>query len=103
MEVPTILKACHDSACTGHFFGQLIGQKILRTGYSWPTLFKDSHNYVKKYDVCQRYARNDLRMDMPLHVLLPLVPFEKWGIDYVGEVHPHSSKRMAYIVVPLST
>ena len=36
---------------------------------------------------------------MPLHVSLPLIPFEKWGIDYVGEVHPKSSKGMAYIVV----
>ena len=28
-----------------------------------------------------------------------LVPFEKWEIDYVGEVHLYSSKDMAYIVV----
>ena len=47
----------------------------------------------------KRYARNDLHIEMPLHVSLLLVPFEKWGIDYVGEVHPHSSKGMAYIVV----
>ena len=38
-------------------------------------------------------------MEMPLHISLPLVPFEKWKIDYVGEVHRHSSKGMAYIVV----
>jgi transposase InsO family protein len=98
-EVPSILLACHDSACGGHFSGQLTGQKILRAGYFWPTLFKDSHDYVKKCDVWQRYARNDLRMEMPLHVSLPLVPFEKWGIDYVGLVHPHSSRGMVYIVV----
>jgi hypothetical protein len=99
VEVPSILAACHDSACGGHFSGQLTGQKILRAGYFWPTLFKDAYDYVKRCDACQRYARNDLRMEMPLHVSLPLVPFEKWGIDYVEEVHPHSSKEMAYIVV----
>ena len=38
-------------------------------------------------------------MKMPLHVSLPLVPFEKWGIDYLGPVHPSSSKGMVYIVV----
>jgi hypothetical protein len=38
-------------------------------------------------------------MEMPLHVLLPLILFEKWGIDYVGEVHSHFSKEMVYIVV----
>ena len=98
-EVPNIIASCHDSACGGHFSGQLTGQKILRAGYFWPTLFKDSHAYVRKCDVCQRYARNDLRMKMPLHVSLPLAPFEKWGIDYVGPVHPSSSRGMVYIVV----
>lgn len=38
-------------------------------------------------------------MEMPLHMSLSLVPFEKWRIDYVGEVHPHSSKKTTYIVV----
>jgi len=98
-EVPSILTACHDSACGGHFSGQLTGQKILRAGYYWPTLFKDAHAYVRRCDACQRFARNDLHMHLPLHISLPLVPFEKWGIDYVGEIHPHSSRGMAYIIV----
>ena len=48
MEVPDIIAACHDSACGEHISGQLTGQKILRAGYFWPTLFKDTHDYVKK-------------------------------------------------------
>ena len=98
-EVPDILTSCHNSACGGHFLGQLTGQKILRAGYFWPTMSKDSHAYVKNCDACQRFAQNDLRMEMLLHISLPLVPFEKWWIDYVGEVYPHSPRRMAYIVV----
>ena len=47
-EVPDILTSCHDSACGGHFSGQLTGQNILRAGYFSPTLFKDSHAYVKR-------------------------------------------------------
>lgn len=99
VEVPSILATCHDSACSGHFLRQLKGRKILRVGYFWPNLLKDAHNYMKKCDACQRYARNDLRMELPLHVFLPLILFDKWGINYVGEVLPHSSKGMAYIVV----
>lgn len=76
-EIPTILYACHDSACGGHFSSTLTSQKVLRAGYYWPTLFNNAHEYVKSYDACQRYARNDLRMELPLHVSLPLVPFEK--------------------------
>ena len=99
VEALSILAACHDSVCGGHFSGLLTGQKVLRAGYFWPELFKDAKEYVKKCDACQRYTMNDLRMEMPLHMSLPLVPFEKWRINYVGEVHPHSSKGMAYIVV----
>jgi hypothetical protein len=99
MEIPTILSACHDSACGGHFSGTLTAQKVLRAGYYWPTLFQDAHEYTKRCDACQRYARNDLRLNLPLRVSLPLVPFEKWGIDYIGEVHPSSSSGMKHIVV----
>ena len=73
LEVPIILEVCHDSACGGHFYGQLTCQEILRAGYFWPTLFKNSHDYVKKCDACQMYVRNDLRMEMSLHVSLPLI------------------------------
>ena len=99
VEVPDIVEACHNSAYGGHFSGQLTGMKILRACFFWPTLFQDSYDYVRKCDVCQRCAWNDLRMEMSLHISLSLIPFEKWGIDYVGEVHPNSSGGMAYIVV----
>jgi hypothetical protein len=98
-EFPSILEACHDSACGGHFSGHLIAQKVLRTGYFWPTLFADVEDHTKRCDPCQRYARNDLHMDLPLHPSLPLTPLEKWGIDYVGPVSPPSSKRNEYIIV----
>lgn len=52
VEVPTILEVCHDSTYGGHFSGQLTGQKILRAGYLWPSLFRDSHDYVKRCDAC---------------------------------------------------
>ena len=101
--MPDILTSCHDSAYGGHFSRQLIGQKILRAEFFWPTLFKNSHAYVRKCDAYQHYVRNDLRMEMPLHISLPLVPFEKWRIDYVGPVRPNSLREMVYIVAARNT
>ncbi len=92
--VPAILKACHDSVCGGHFLGRLIAQKAFRTRYFWPTMFVNAKSHTKRCDVCQRYARNDLHLDLPLNSSLPLVPFEKWGIDYIGPIHPTSSRGM---------
>ena len=91
-EVLSILKACHDSTCGGHFSSQLTGQKILRARYFWSTLFKESHEYVSRCDACQMYVRNDLQMKMPLLVSLPLVPFEIWEIEYVEKSTPIPQK-----------
>ena len=102
-EVPDILTSCHDSASGGYFLGQLTCQKIMRARYLWPTVFMNSHAYVRLCDACQRYAQNDLRMETPLHISLSLVLFEKWGINYVGPVHTNSSRGMAYIVVAMKT
>ena len=99
IEVPDILEACHDSAYGGHFSKQLTGQKILRAGYYWPTLFADAEAYAKKCDAYQRYVRNDLHMDLSLHSTLPISPLEKWGIDYIGPIAPMSSKRNQYIII----
>ena len=89
-KVSNILEACHDSACGGYFSRRLTGQKILRAGYYWPTLFADVEAYAKKCDACQRYAWNDLQMDLPLQSTLPISPLEKWGIDYIGPIAPMS-------------
>jgi hypothetical protein len=62
-------------------------------------MFADVESHTKRCDVCQRYAQNDLHLDLPLNPSLPLVPFEKWGIDYIRPIHPTSSKGMQYIIV----
>jgi RNase H-like domain found in reverse transcriptase/Integrase core domain/Integrase zinc binding domain len=98
-EATKILEACHDGTCGGHFSGRLSALKILRAGYFWPTMFADAHRYATRCDACQRYARNDLHMALPLNPSLPLLPFEKWGIDYVGPVHPTSPRQNAYILL----
>lgn len=40
-EVKNILNYCHARACGGYIFGIFVAQKILCTGYYWPTLLKD--------------------------------------------------------------
>jgi hypothetical protein len=89
-EVPLILKGCHDDCCGGHFAGFVTAQKTLQSGYWWPTLFKDAALYAKKCDPCQRVGKPVPSSAMPLHPILAQVPFEKWGIDFVGPIKPPS-------------
>ncbi|RVW83934.1 Gag-Pol polyprotein [Vitis vinifera] len=48
-----ILSHCHESACGGHFASQKTAMKVLQSGFTWPSLFKDAHimwvDYVSKW------------------------------------------------------
>eukprot|EP00253_Pinus_taeda_P003091 PITA_03091 len=47
-EILDILKECHDEPCDGHFADKRMAYKIISLGYHWPSLFKDTKEYVKK-------------------------------------------------------
>ena len=51
-EILEILKACHDEPCGGHFSNKRTAYKILLLGYYWPSIFKDTKEYVKRCDSC---------------------------------------------------
>ena len=39
-----ILRHCHESACGGYFASEKTAMKVLKSGFFWPSLFKDAHN-----------------------------------------------------------
>eukprot|EP00253_Pinus_taeda_P025390 PITA_25390 len=73
-------------------------QKILRAGYFWPSIFKDCILAVCSYHECQIYQRNMRAPPAPLHPVVIISPFAKWGIDYVT-CNPHSARGHGYIIV----
>eukprot|EP00253_Pinus_taeda_P026141 PITA_26141 len=69
--MPDILKACHDEPCSGHFADKRMAYKILSLGYYWPSLFKDTKEYVKRSDSCQRVGKSTLSNEIPLQPQKP--------------------------------
>lgn len=53
-EVRHILTSCHNAPYEGNFGGVRTSAKVLKSGYLWPSLFKDAHEFVKSRDRCQR-------------------------------------------------
>ena len=87
-EVLSILLHCHSSPYGGHFGGLRTAAKVLQSGYYWPTLFKDAHEYVKTCDRCQRCGNISQRHEMPLNNILEVELFDVWGIDFMGPFTP---------------
>ena len=87
-----VLQELHDGPTSGHYVGDTTAHKILRASYYWPTLFEDSHNYVRKCQVCQTAVGRQKKPSLSLQPINIEQPFDQWGLDIIGETVPHSSK-----------
>ena len=78
--------------------GFATAQKIFRVGYFWPSLFKDCINVVRKCHNCQIFDRKMHAPLAPLHPIIVVGPFAKWGINFIT-CNPHSAGGHAYIIL----
>ncbi|XP_075091529.1 uncharacterized protein LOC142171735 [Nicotiana tabacum] len=98
-EVKLVLYDCHASPYGGHHGGDRTTAKVLQSRFYWPTLFKDAHAFVKKYDQCQRPRTTTRRHDMPLNNILEVEIFYVWDIDFMGPLP--LSKGSKYILLAM--
>eukprot|EP00253_Pinus_taeda_P029093 PITA_29093 len=78
--------------------GYAIAQKILRAGYFWPSLFKDCITAIQKCHNCQIFDHKMHAPPAPLHPIIVVGPFGKWGINFMT-CNPHSAGGHAYIIL----
>ena len=83
-EIESILQHCHSREVGGHFGATKTAAKFLQSGFYWPTLFKDSYNFVTKCDRYQRVRNISRKNDMPLNNILVIEFFDVWGIDFIA-------------------
>nr|GFA21150.1 DNA-directed DNA polymerase [Tanacetum cinerariifolium] len=81
----------------GHHGANLTAMKIFDSGFFWPTIYKDAHEFVKNCDSCQRQGKISQRDEMPQNSIQVCEIFNVWGIYFMG---PFSSSRgNKYILV----
>nr|GEV72125.1 reverse transcriptase domain-containing protein [Tanacetum cinerariifolium] len=83
-EALDILEACHNGPTKGHHGANLTAKKIFDSGFFWPTIYKDAHEFVKNYDSCQRQGKISQRDEMPQNSIQVCKIFDVWGIDFMG-------------------
>lgn len=91
----------HSSICGGHHYWKTIAHKILRAGYCWPTLFSDVFSFIKSCDSWQRFEGKQQLKSLPLKPIHACGPFWQWGLDFIGEINPHSCGQHRWILVSI--
>ncbi|XP_057863203.1 uncharacterized protein LOC131071404 [Cryptomeria japonica] len=97
-EAKQIVEQFHNRFGTGHGASLATAHQILRAGYYWSTLFRDTHEHVKTCHTCQVAAVREKNPAMLLQPVIESRPFAMWGIDFIGMINPPSSAQHRYIL-----
>ena len=90
---------CHSSACGGHFAARKTTDKILQSGFYWPTIFKDAHHFYMECLQCQAALNISKRDEMPMRPILEVEIFDLWGIDFMGPFPPFDGKEFILVAI----
>jgi hypothetical protein len=101
-ETDKLLQETHGSSNSvihvcGHFSAKTNSFNIIRKGYYWPLIFRDSYKFSRSCDKCQKFAGKECLSAMPLQPTLYDFPFLKWGLDFIGPINPPSSAGQVFI------
>ncbi|XP_059294835.1 uncharacterized protein LOC132047875 [Lycium ferocissimum] len=78
------MQQVHSGYRGNHSSGRSLARCLLRAGYYWNTIDKDSQNFVCRCKECQAYASAIHHPAEPLHLVITPWPFMKWGLDIMG-------------------
>jgi hypothetical protein len=62
-------------------------------------MMDDCIKYQKRCEACQRFRNIQLALTDVMNSIVKSWPFRGWGQDFIGEIHPISSKGHWFILV----
>ncbi|GJX03153.1 reverse transcriptase domain-containing protein [Tanacetum coccineum] len=97
-EALEILSACHNGPTGGHHGANLTAKKIFDSGFFWPTIYKDAHEFVKNCDSCLTSKENFKHDELPHKTTSQVCEiFDMRGIDFWARSRLHDGNK--YILV----
>jgi hypothetical protein len=87
----------HEGLCGTHQAAPKMKWALRRVGFFWPIMMSDCVGYQRRCAACQWFGNIQTA---PASLLNPIVkpwPFKGWGLDFIGEIHPSSSKGHRFI------
>ena len=99
-EARYILEEIHRGICGDHAGPRSLVNKVMQTGYFWPTMQMDAVELMKKCDKCQRYGNVQRLLAERLTTTASSWPFAQWGINIVGP-QPQGKGQIKFLLVAI--
>jgi hypothetical protein len=91
----------HKGICDTHQSVHKMKWLLHRAGFYWPTMLNDCFRYYKGCKSCQKFGDVQLAPASMLHPIIKPWPFRRWASDFVGQIHPASSKGHRFVLVTM--
>jgi hypothetical protein len=93
------VREVHDGICGAHQSAYKMNWLLRGAGFYWPTMMDDCVKYQKGCEACQRLRNLQLAPAGVMNSIMKPLPFRGWGLNFIGEIHPGSSKGHLFILV----
>jgi len=89
----------HEGICGTHQSAPKMKWLLRQAGFYWPTMMANCFRYYKGCEECQRFGNIQLVPAAVLHPIIKPWPFRGWGLDFIGQIYPLSSKAHKLVLV----
>jgi hypothetical protein len=79
-----LLKEIHSGFCSAHIGTRALASKAIKQGFYWPSINNDVKKLVQECEACQKTTNQQNLPSMPVHLIPPSWPLQRWGMDLVG-------------------
>jgi hypothetical protein len=79
-----LLKEIHIRFCGAHIGTRALAGTTIKQGFFWPSINLDAKKLVQQCEACQKTANQQNLPSMPVHLIPPSWPLQRWGMDLVG-------------------
>jgi hypothetical protein len=93
------MREVHEGICDTHQSAPKMKWLLHRAGFYWPTMMADCFHYYKGCEECQTFRNIQLVPVAMLHPIIKPWPFCGWGLDFIDQIYPPSSKGHRFMLV----
>jgi hypothetical protein len=84
--------------CGGYHSWRDTSYTMLRDGYYWLKLFSEVNAKVRSCKESQIFVGKQKLLSLTLVPIKYEAPFQQWGLEFIGEIHPASTTKNKWIL-----